>query len=56
MTLHPTDGRKNINCSGKYNHQNDKIHVKQSTVSKNILRNCHDILRNCHDILFAVTR
>jgi hypothetical protein len=35
MTAHPTDGRKNINCSGKYNHQNDNIHVKHSTASKN---------------------
>jgi hypothetical protein len=56
ITAHPTDGRKNINCSGKYNHQNDNIHVKQSTVSQNILRNCHDILKNCNDILFAVTK
>jgi len=35
MTAHPTDGKKNKHCSGKYNHQNDKIHVKHSTVSKN---------------------
>jgi hypothetical protein len=35
MTKHPTDGRKNTNSLGKYNHQNDKIHVKHSTVSKN---------------------
>jgi hypothetical protein len=35
MTAHPTDGRININCSGKYYHQNDKIHVKHSTASKN---------------------
>jgi hypothetical protein len=35
MTKHPTDGRKDINSSGKHNYQNDKFHVKQSTVSKN---------------------
>jgi hypothetical protein len=34
ITAHPTDGRKNTNCSGKHNHQNGKIHVKHSTVSK----------------------
>jgi hypothetical protein len=35
MTAHPIDGRKNINHSGNYNHQNDKVHVIHSTVSKN---------------------
>jgi PBP1b-binding outer membrane lipoprotein LpoB len=34
MTKHPTGGRNNVKSS-KYNHQNDKFHVKQSTVSKN---------------------
>jgi len=35
MTAYPIDGRKNINHSGNYNHQNDKIHVIHSTVSNN---------------------
>jgi len=34
MTAHPTNASKNINCSGKYNNQNDKIHVIHNCFKK----------------------